>query len=85
MSADPTEHIRRAQIADQNQVQVTRESLEAQYGTVFDTDQLCEHFEVLGFLAPYVVVRRKSDGVKGSLMFTHRPRFYFGFDVADGK
>jgi hypothetical protein len=25
------------------------------------------------------VVRRKSDGVKGSLEFQHNPRFYFNF------
>ena len=31
-------------------------------------------------MAPLVVVRRKSDGVKGSLMFQHSPRFYFGFE-----
>jgi hypothetical protein len=40
---------------------------------------LAEDFEVLGFLARLVVVRRKSDGAKGSLEFQHWPRFYFGF------
>ena len=35
---------------------------------------------MLGFMAPYVVVRRKSDGQRGSLMFQHDPRFYFSFD-----
>jgi hypothetical protein len=30
-------------------------------------------------MAPFVVVRRKADGVKGSLMFQHMPRFYYGF------
>ena len=29
---------------------------------------------------PLVVVRRKSDGQKGSLMFQAHPRFYFGFE-----
>jgi hypothetical protein len=48
-------------------------------GQTWDTKQLQEDFEVLGFSAPYVVVRRRSDGVKGSLEFTHRPRVYFGF------
>ena len=28
---------------------------------------------------PFVVVRRKSDGVKGSLEFQHNPRYYFSF------
>ena len=35
---------------------------------------------MLGFAAPLVVVRRKSDRVKGSLMFQGSPRFYFGFE-----
>lgn len=43
------------------------------------TDQARELFEFLSFAAPYVVVRRRSDGVKGTLTFTHSPRFYFGF------
>jgi hypothetical protein len=41
--------------------------------------QPARDFQVLGFLAPYVVVRRRSDGRKGSLEFQHNPRFYFGF------
>jgi hypothetical protein len=36
---------------------------------------------VLGFSAPFVVVRRRSDNVKGSLEFTHAPRLYFGWTV----
>ena len=35
---------------------------------------------VIGFSAPLVVVSRKSDGQKGSLMFQASPRFYFGFE-----
>ena len=50
---------------------------EAEFGQVWDTAQLSEAFEVLGFMAPYAVVRRKSDGRKGSLEFQHLPRFYF--------
>jgi len=45
----------------------------------WDTATLQRDFEVIGFLAPFVVVRRKSDGVKGSMEFTHNPRFYFNF------
>jgi hypothetical protein len=33
----------------------------------------------MGFLAPLVVVRRRADGVKGSLEFQDRPRIYFNF------
>lgn len=45
----------------------------------WDTAELARDFEVLGFMAPFVVVRRRADGVKGSLMFTHSPRKYFSF------
>lgn len=47
------------------------------------TEELGRDFEVLGFAAPYVVVRRKSDGAKGSLEFKHSPRIYFGFRSGD--
>jgi hypothetical protein len=45
----------------------------------WSSDQLREEFEVIGFMAPFVVVRRRSDGQKGSLEFTHLPRVYFGW------
>ena len=57
----------------------SRAALEAQYGQVWNTEELGETFEVIGFMAPLVVVKRKSDGVKGSLEFQHNPRFYFNF------
>jgi hypothetical protein len=77
--SDPTEPIRREMLAEINAEPGSRAALEAKHGHVWDTDQLREEFEVIGFLAPLVVARRKSDGVKGSLMFQHHPRFYFGF------
>ena len=80
--SDPTETARRQRIAEINIEPGSREFLEATYGQVWDTDQLREEFEVVGFLAPLVVVRRKADGVKGSLEFQHAPRFYFTFKPA---
>lgn len=76
---DPTEPIRRERLAEINVQPGSRQALESQYGQVWDTEQLAEDFEVIGFLAPLVVCRRKSDGVKGSLEFQHEPRFYFNF------
>jgi len=58
---------------------MTREELEKQVGQVWDTTELQRDFNVLGFQAPFVVVHRKSDGTKGSLEFTHSPRFYFNY------
>lgn len=43
------------------------------------TAQMQEEFDVLGFMAPFVVVVRKSDGKRGSLMFKHHPRVYFNW------
>ena len=58
-----------------------RAGLEAKYGQVWNTEQMTKDFSVTGFAAPYVVVRRRSDGVVGSLEFQHNPRMYFNFEV----
>jgi hypothetical protein len=77
--SDPTEGIRREMVAEINAKPGSRAALEAKHGQVWDTDQVRDEFEVIGFMAPLVVVRRKSDGVTGSLMFQHNRRFYFEF------
>lgn len=77
--SDPTETIRRQQVAEINADPGSRDALEAKHGQVWDTEELGRDFEILGFMAPLVVVRRRSDGVKGSLYLQHAPRFYFDF------
>ena len=77
--SDPTENIRREMVAEINAEPGSRQALEAQHGKVWDTEELSAEFEVTGFMAPFVVVERKSDSKKGSMMFQHSPRFYFGF------
>lgn len=57
----------------------TRKLIEAQQGQVWNTDELAQDFDVLGFAAPLVVVRRKTDSTMGSLFFSHEPRYYWGF------
>jgi len=59
-----------------------RKDLEARYGEVLDTQQMQQKYLVLAFAAPCVVVERLSDGARGSLEFSHSPRFYHSF-VAD--
>lgn len=76
---DETETIRREMVATINSNAGPREELESKYGQVWDTGQLQDHFHVLGFMAPFVVVRRRSDGVRGSLLFQNSPRFYHSF------
>ena len=78
-TTDPTEDIRRQLVKEINFAPGSREALEEAYGQVWDTGQLQEDFQALGFMAPFIVVRRKADGIKGSLTFQHSPRFYFGF------
>ena len=77
---DETEDIRRQMLVEINAEPGSREYLAAKHGQVWSTDELSRDFEVIGFAAPLVVVRRKSDGQKGSLMFQHNPRFYFGWE-----
>src|SRR5438445_7717594 len=91
MRTDDIDELRRNRLVvinaavESNTTDAERRRLEAEYGQVWDSAQLASAFEVLGFLAPYVVVRRRSDGRKGSLEFQHIPRFYFNFvlDSAD--
>lgn len=77
---DETETIRREMVAEINHAPGSREALEAAHGKVWDTNQLSEDFSVEGFAAPLVVATRKADGVRGSLMFQHQPRYYFSFE-----
>lgn len=78
---DPTENIRRQMVDEINSNPNPKELLEADYGkgNVWDTEELSKEFKVTGFMAPFCVVERKSDGKKGSVMFQHSPRLYFNF------
>jgi hypothetical protein len=77
--SDCTETIRKTLLVQINAEPGSREALEAEHGQVWNTQELGRDFDVLGFMAPVVVVRRKGDGQKGSLFFQHSPRFYFDF------
>lgn len=48
-------------------------------GQTWDTSQLQSDFEVQGFSMGYVVVKRRSDGKRGTLEFKHSPRVYYNF------
>lgn len=81
---DQAEAIRRDQVQEINRQPSEREALEAKHGKVWTTDEMREEFEAVGFAAPLIVVRRKSDGKLGSLYFQHNPRFYYGFEPHEG-
>jgi hypothetical protein len=76
---DTTEDFRRVLVNEINSDPSGRSALEKEHGQVWDTTELSRDYEVKGFMAPYVVVKRKSDGAVGSLLFQHSPRYYFSF------
>jgi hypothetical protein len=76
---DRTEPPRRERLAALNTEAAGRRTLEQRYGRVWDPGELKRDFIVLGFLAPYVAVRRKADRILGSLEFQPHPRLYFNW------
>ena len=79
MGMDLTEEVRRAMVEKMPDELVARIRVGER---IWDTAQLQDEFEVIGFLAPFVVVRRISDGQQGTLMFNHAPRYYFGWSAS---
>ena len=76
MAMDVTEMIRRRRLVELNGQTVDRATLAQRHGQVWDPQELGRDFVAIGYLAPYVVVRRKTDGLRGSLEFQPDPRFY---------
>ena len=81
MTADPTAPVRRGMIA----IGQPHWDLAADTGQRWTTEELTADFEVIGFAAPFVVVRRRSNGQLGTLEFVHEPRTYFGWRPDDGE
>jgi hypothetical protein len=81
LASEEVEFLRRERALELNRNAAARQQLLARYAEVWDTEELARDFEVIGFAAPYVVVRRKADRQIGSLEFQHHPRFYFNFEV----
>jgi len=77
--AQEAEHIRIKMQQAINEDALPLEELQRRHGEVWTTDTLRQQFEVVGFGAPLVVVRRRSDNKLGSLIFQAAPRFYWGF------
>lgn len=74
---DKTENVRRAMqvVINQMPAEVITEAAPQTWTTL----ELQRDFDVEGFMAPFVVVRRKADGVRGTMLFKHDPRIYFEF------
>jgi hypothetical protein len=58
-----------------------RAALEAVHGQVWDVRQFFADFEFIAFQHPRHIVRRRADGVEGSLGFKLSPRFFFDFQI----
>lgn len=84
MSADDVDAMRAALLKSGAMPEELRRVVDAGE-PVWDTAGLQRDYEVMGFAAPFVVVRRRSDGQVGSLSFTHMPRFYFDWRRDDGR
>ena len=76
---DPTLTLRKGLLLEINAEPAERPTLEARHGQVWSALELADDFEIVGFAAPFAVVRRKADHQLGSLLFQHHPRYYFAF------
>lgn len=56
-----------------------KHQLEVLHGKVLTTSEAIGEYEFIAFCAPFVEVRRRSDGIVGTLEFQPNPRFYFMF------
>jgi hypothetical protein len=74
-----TETLRRVRLAEINTEPAERPTLGRRHGQVWDSRELSRDFVVIGYMAPFVVVHRKADGIRGSLEFQHHPRFHFNW------
>lgn len=77
--ADQTEAIRKQMVAELNSEDNTKAELESKHGQIWTTSEMQEEFDALGFMAPFIIVRKRNTGERGSLMFTHSPRYYFSW------
>lgn len=74
MQTDPTEQARRA-LVESFQGRTDEDIL----GPTWTTQTLQEDFVVHAFLAPFCVVTKKDTREKGTLLFRHSPRVYWGW------
>jgi hypothetical protein len=74
MNNDDTEQLRRLML-ESGMPQADLATAKERWGP----QEVGQHFEIVGFMAPFCVAIRKSDGKRGSLEFTHHPRWYFNF------
>lgn len=59
--------------------QKVREDIEKFHGQCWDQEELERDFEIIKVMSPICFVKRRSDGVKGTLLYRFRPILYYYF------
>ena len=72
--SDPTEKMRREMIESGQPLRDLQNADKR-----WTTEEMSRDFTVQSFMAPFVFVTRRVDGVQGTMEFTHSPRYYFNF------
>ena len=67
---DETEEFRRFRQAQLNEQAAERTKLEKEYGKVWSTEELCNDFQVVGFMAPLVIVETAQPGKRAAWSFS---------------
>lgn len=83
MTPESTDSLREKLVLEINSNPKNRENMEDVYGEIWDTKELSRDFEVFQFLSPFVLVRNKDTSEVGTIMFQHKPRFYFSWKPHD--
>ena len=55
------------------------QAIQEKGGECWTTEEVQEEFESLGFMAPFCTARKRETHKKGTLLFVHRPRIYYGW------
>jgi hypothetical protein len=63
---------------------IDRKALEAKFGKVWSAEELERDYIVTAFIGLTVVVRRKADGVVGTMEFSNRPHLFYNFQPQKG-
>ena len=64
---------------DEKETKQYRLELEESFGEVWNTEEATDKFVFDNFAWGFAFVTRREDDAKGSLDFTHMPRFYHSF------
>ena len=76
---DPTVELRKQRAREINSRPRNRLALHRDFGDVWTHQEMAQEFDIVLWICPLVIVIRRSDGIKGSLLYQHQPRFYFRF------